>query len=139
MANCKQRVNNSYYEYLLTYNIHNSGLPPYSSKTEAEGRETSQNSKVLVIHCLLLRLHSEEDKTCLTFYYNYLTFQLYILIARGLMENIEHRNYFADPSGVLLLASLLRDSSLFSTVTIAGRSMRSQLVFLLSGVFTPGR
>lgn len=69
MANCKQRVNKSYYEYLLTYNIRNSDLPPYSSKTEAKGRETSQNSKVLVIHCLLLRLHSEEDKTCLTFYY----------------------------------------------------------------------
>ena len=36
------------------------------------------------------------------------------------MENSKLRNYFSDPSGVLLLASLIRASTLFST--IAGRS-----------------
>ena len=36
------------------------------------------------------------------------------------MENSKLRNYFSNPSGVLLLASLIRASTLFSTT--AGRS-----------------
>ena len=46
------------------------------------------------------------------------------------MENIEHRNYFADPSGVLLLASLLRDSTLFSVYN-SGKKHAQSIGFLI--------